>query len=336
MIVTHSPFQHFGIIGGGAWGTALGLALLRSGLRVTLWARSAAIVDAINTRHENPVYLPNTPLDHGLHATTDLGVVTGCDAVLLATPAQRLRTVTETLQGLAPQTPLIICAKGIEQQTLALMSEVLQATQPRQPVAVLSGPTFATEVARGMPTAITLATRDQTLGMNLATALGNKTLRPYLSDDVVGTQIGGAIKNVLAVACGIVEGRGFGDNARAAIITRGLSEMTRLGSALGGKMETAMGLSGIGDLVLTCTGAQSRNMSLGHALGQGRALADILAERKSVAEGVFTAEAAVALAAMHRVELPICAAVDRILNRNAAIDAEIAGLLTRPLKQEGK
>lgn len=333
--MAQSSFHHFGIIGGGAWGTALGLALLRSGLRVTLWARDTAVVEAINTKHENPIYLPNIPLDHGLQATADFSALTSCDAILLAAPAQRLRTVTAELRGLSPQTPFIICAKGIEQQTLALMSEVVQTTQPNHPVAILSGPTFATEVARGFPTAITLAVRDQALGKNLAEALGNKTLRPYLSDDIVGTQIGGAIKNVLAVACGIVEGRGFGDNARAAIITRGLSEMTRLGGVLGGKIETFMGLSGIGDLVLTCTGAQSRNMSLGYALGQGRTLPDIMAERKSVAEGVFTAAAAVALAAKHGVELPICASVDRILNRNAAIDLEIAGLLTRPLKQEG-
>lgn len=329
------PFQHFGIIGGGAWGTALGLALLRGGLRVTLWAHDAAVVDAINNRHENPVYLPGIPLAHALQATHDLTALEACDALLLATPAQRLRAITMELDDLPPTTPLLICSKGIEQNTLALMSEVVAATQPHQPIAILSGPTFATEVARGQPAAITLALRDQVLGQQLAAAIGNKTLRPYLSDDIIGTQIGGAIKNVLAVACGIVEGRGIGDNGRAAIITRGLSEITRLSRALGGKMETCMGLSGLGDLVLTCTGAQSRNMSLGHALGQGRALREILAERRSVAEGVFTAAAAVALAAKHGVELPICAAVDRILNHNAAIDTEIAGLLTRPLKQEG-
>lgn len=330
----NDSFQHFGIAGGGAWGTALGLALRRSGLRVTLWAHDPEVVTNINTRHENPTYLPGISLDHGLLATSDLGALTTCDAILLATPAQRLRTVTAQLHNLPATTPLIICAKGIEQKTLALMSEAVQATQPNQPIAILSGPTFAAEIARGLPAAVTLALHDQILGQKLAAAIGNKALRPYLSDDVIGTQIGGAIKNVLAVACGIVEGRGIGENARAAIITRGLSELTRLGCVLGGKMETFMGLSGIGDLVLTCTGAQSRNMSLGHALGQGRALADIMAERKSVAEGVFTAAAAVALAAKHGVELPICAAVDHILNHNAAIDTEIVGLLTRPLKQE--
>ncbi len=328
-------FNHLGIIGGGAWGTALGLALRRSGRQVSLWARDPDVVATINARHENPDYLPAIPLDHALHATHNLAEMSACDALLLVTPAQHLREIASKLTNIKPQTPLIICSKGIEQGSLALMSEVIAATQPQQPVAVLSGPTFAAEVARGLPTAVTLAIKDQELGKHLALALGNRSMRPYLSDDIVGTQIGGAIKNVLAVACGIVEGRGIGDNGRAAIITRGLSELTRLGRALGGKMETFMGLSGLGDLVLTCTGAQSRNMSLGYALGQGRSLAEIMSERRSVAEGVYTAAAAVALAAKHDVELPICAAVDNILNKNASVDVEIAGLLSRPLKQEG-
>lgn len=330
-----NAFNHFGIIGGGAWGTALGLSLRRSGRQVTLWARDAAVIDAINMRHENPDYLPGVPLDHGLHATGDAAALSSCDALLLTVPAQYLRAVLMQFRPIRPDAPLIICCKGIERETLALMSDIVAATHPLNPAAVLSGPTFAAEVARGLPTAVTLALRDQELGGRLAQAFGSKALRPYLSDDMIGTQIGGAVKNVLAVGCGIVEGRGLGDNGRAAIITRGLSELTRLGRALGGKTETFMGLSGLGDLVLTCTGAQSRNMSLGYALGQGRALADILAERKSVAEGIYTAAAAVALAARHNVELPICAAVDRILSNNASLDSEIDGLLSRPLKQEG-
>ncbi|MEJ0062302.1 MAG: NAD(P)H-dependent glycerol-3-phosphate dehydrogenase [Alphaproteobacteria bacterium] len=332
--MTESSYNHFGIVGGGAWGVALGIALLRAGRHVTLWARSEEVVAVINTRHENPAYLPGIPLDHALFATTDRAALQECDVLLLTPPAQHLRGVTASLFP-RPETPLIIGSKGIEQGTLMLMSEVVAAVLPQHPIGVLSGPTFAAEVARGLPAAVTLAMRDQDIGKQLIQAMGSRSLRPYLSDDIAGTQIGGAVKNVLAIACGIVEGRGFGDNARAAIMTRGLSELTRLGRALGGKMETFMGLSGMGDLVLTCAGAQSRNMSLGYALGQGRALDDILAERRSVAEGVSTASAAVARAAAHGVELPICAAVDRILNQGAAIEDEISALLTRPLRNEG-
>lgn len=329
-----TQFNHFGVVGAGAWGTALAQALRRSGRTVTLWARDAAVAHTINARHENPVYLPEVPLDHSLQATGALADLAACQAILLVTPAQHLRAVLQQLPPLPAPTPLIICAKGVERGSLALLSAVVQAECPTHPVAVLSGPTFAREVARGLPTAVTLAIADQQLGRALAAALGNRSLRPYLTDDVVGTQIGGAIKNVLAVACGIVEGKGLGDNGRAALITRGLSEMARLGAALGGRAETLMGLSGLGDLVLTCTGSQSRNMTLGYALGQGQQLAAILAARKSVAEGVTTAAAAVALAAQHQVDMPICTAVHRILDEGAAIDAEITGLLTRPLKQE--
>lgn len=328
-------FHHFGILGAGAWGTALAAILRRSGRRVTLWAHNAAVAEAINSRHLNTVYLPDVPLDHAIQATVSLAELDACDALLLVTPAQHLRANIRALPALRPEVPFVICAKGIERGTLALMSEVVAEERPHQPVAVLSGPSFASESARGLPTAATLAIADQKLGRVLAETIGNRSFRPYLSDDLVGVQIGGAIKNVLAVACGIVEGKGLGDNARAAIITRGLSELSRLGQALGGRAETLMGLSGLGDLVLTCTGAQSRNMSLGYALGQGRTLADIMAERKSVAEGVHTAAAAVALAARHGVELPICAAVHRILDEGAGIESEMTGLLSRPLRQEG-
>lgn len=329
-----AQFNHFGVVGAGAWGTALAQALRRSGRQVTLWARDAAVAQTVNARHENPTYLPDVPLDHAVQATSHLADLASCQALLLVTPAQHLRAMLKQLPPLVDKAPLIICAKGVERGSLALLSAVVQEECPGHPVAVLSGPTFAREVARGLPTAVTLAMTDQALGRALAAAMGNRSLRPYLTDDIVGTQIGGAIKNVLAVACGIVEGKGLGDNGRAALITRGLSEMARLGTVLGGRAETFMGLSGLGDLVLTCTGSQSRNMTLGYALGQGQHLADILAARKSVAEGVTTAAAAVALAARHGIELPICAAVHRILDEGAAIDAEITGLLTRPLKQE--
>ncbi len=330
-----TAFQHFGVVGAGAWGTALAMMLRRSGRQVTLWARDSAVVQAVNERHENPVYLPHLPLDHLIAATDKLADLAGCDALLLVSPAQHLRSIVQQLPPLRPGTPLVICAKGIERGTLALLSEAVQQVLPGQPCAILSGPTFAVEVAQGLPSAATLAVADAALGQALATALGNRSFRPYVTDDVIGTQIGGAIKNVLAVACGIVEGKRIGDNGRAALITRGLSELARLGCALGGRAETFMGLSGLGDLVLTCTGSQSRNMTLGYAIGQGRTLAEVMAERKSVAEGVFTAAAAVALAARHQVELPICMAVHRILDEGAPVEAEIAALMARPLRAEG-
>ncbi len=326
--------QHFGILGAGAFGTALAQALRRSGRQVTLWARDQALVQSINDRRQNQTYLPDIPLEPGIKATSNLQTLTECDALLLVTPAQHLREVLLSLPPLRPEVPLVICAKGIERGTLALLSAVIAETLPGQPFAVLSGPSFAVEVARGMPTAVTIAMADLTAARPLAEAIGNATLRPYLSQDVIGTQIGGAVKNVLALACGIVEGKGIGDNARAALITRGLSEMSRLGIALGGRAETFMGLSGLGDLVLTCTGAQSRNMTLGYALGQGRTLAAVMAERRSVAEGVFSAAAVASLAARHGIEMPICDAVHRILDQGAAIDDAIRGLLSRPLRQE--
>ncbi len=327
--------QHFGVLGAGAFGTALAQALRRGGRQVTLWARDAALAESINNQRQNPTYLPDILLEPGIKATADLPLLAMCDALLLVTPAQHLREVLHSLPLLPPATPLVICAKGIERGTLALLSTVVAEILPQQPVAILSGPSFAVEVARGLPTAVTIAMADLAAARPLAEAIGNATLRPYLSQDVIGTQVGGAVKNVLALACGIVEGKGIGDNARAALITRGLSEISRLGIALGGRAETFMGLSGLGDLVLTCTGAQSRNMTLGYALGQGRELADIMAARRSVAEGVFSAAAVAALAARHGIEMPICEAVHRILDQGAAIDDAIRGLLARPLRQEG-
>ncbi|HYD30760.1 MAG TPA: NAD(P)H-dependent glycerol-3-phosphate dehydrogenase, partial [Azospirillaceae bacterium] len=236
----------------------------------------------------------------------------------------------------APGTAAVICAKGIEQGGFRLLSESVAEVLPQAVPAVLSGPTFAAEVARGLPTAVTLACADTELGARLVETLGSRFFRPYLSDDVVGAQVGGAVKNVLAIACGIVDGRRLGDNARAALVTRGLAEITRLALTLGARPETLGGLSGLGDLVLTCTSPQSRNMSLGLALGQGRHLADILAERHSVAEGVYTAGAVVGLAARMNVDMPICAAVDAILNAGADIGATVAGLLSRPFRIEGR
>lgn len=323
------------IIGAGAWGTALALAARRAGNDVTLWAYEADIVAAINDVHENTLYLPGVALDPAIRATADLAEAAAADALLLAAPAQHMRTTIAPLAGhLPPATPLIVCAKGIEQETLALMSEAVAAIFPQNPVFILSGPTFAADVAAGLPTAVTLAGSDLAAAQVLADRLSSDRFRPYSGDDVIGAQIGGAIKNVLAIACGIAEGRGFGDNARAALVTRGLAELTRLCLAKGGRAETMMGLSGLGDLVLTCTSAQSRNYSLGLALGAGRTLAEILGERHSVAEGVYTASAAVALADKLGLEMPIAAAVDAVLNKGADIDVVIEALLARPLRAE--
>jgi glycerol-3-phosphate dehydrogenase (NAD(P)+) len=326
--------DRIGVIGGGAWGTALATSAVRAGRRVTLWALEPEVVEAIGAVHENPLYLPGVPLDPALRATTDLAEAADADAVLLVCPAQHMRAVSARVVAAGPRAPLVICAKGIEQGSLRLMSEVLAETAPGARVAVLSGPTFAAELARNLPTAVTLAAADEVLGAALADALGHSRFRPYLSRDVIGAQIGGAVKNVLAIAAGIVAGARLGDNAAAALITRGLAEIMRLGAALGAQRETMMGLSGLGDLVLTCGSTQSRNMSLGKALGEGRALADILAERRSVAEGVHTAGAVAALAARHGIDMPICGAMDRVLNRGAAVGVEIEALLSRPFRVE--
>jgi glycerol-3-phosphate dehydrogenase (NAD(P)+) len=330
--------QRIGIIGGGAWGSALALTARRAGRDVVLWAREAEVAEAINRDHVNPLFLPGVALDPGIAATVELAeAARGADALLLVMPAQHLRDlVTALAPSLPPRLPLVICVKGIEERSGALMSEVVAGLLPEAPLAVLSGPTFASEVARGLPTAVTLASDDRALGESLIAALGTRSFRPYLAEDLVGAQIGGAVKNVLAIACGIVTGRQLGDNARAALITRGLAEMTRLARTKGGRPETLMGLCGLGDLVLTCTGLQSRNHSLGVALGEGRGLKEILAERRSVAEGVTSAAAAAALARRLGVDMPITAAVDAILHHGAAIDGAIAALLARPFKSEGR
>jgi glycerol-3-phosphate dehydrogenase (NAD(P)+) len=325
-----------GIVGAGAWGTALAATARRAGRSVTLWAREAGLADTINTTRRNTPYLPDVALADGIRATTDMAEVTAARAILLVVPAQHLGAVCAQLAPLwRPGVPAVICAKGIEQASGRMMTEVVEAALPNAAIAVLSGPTFAIEVARGLPTAVTLACADPALGQRLVDAIGTAAFRPYLSDDLVGAEIGGAVKNVLAIACGIVEGRGLGDNARAALITRGMAELTRLAVAKGGRPETLMGLAGLGDLILTASSTQSRNYSLGFALGQGRALADILAERRAVTEGVWSAGAVVALAGTLGIEMPICAAVDAVINKGAILDDVIAALLSRPFRAEG-
>lgn len=325
-----------GIVGAGAWGTALAATARRAGRNVLLWAHEPDVAATITATRENAAYLPGVRLDCCVRATTQLAEVAAADAVLLVTPAQHLRAACQDLQPhWRKGVPVVICSKGIEQSTGAMMTEVVESVLPQAPVAVLSGPTFAIEVARGLPTAVTLASADRELGRLLAESIGTPTFRPYWSDDLVGAEIGGAVKNVLAIGCGIVEGRGLGDNARAALITRGLAEMTRLAMAKGGRAETLTGLSGLGDLILTASSTQSRNYSLGLALGQGRKLADILAERKAVTEGVWTASAVAEMAESLGIEMPIVAAVDSVLNRGADLDEAIQALLSRPFRAEG-
>lgn len=323
-----------GVIGGGAWGTALAqVAAAGGGGEVRLWAREAEVVASINAGHENALFLPGIPLSPAIRASDDLGWVAAADPLLVVTPSQHMRGV---LAGL-PAGPrhLILCAKGIEAGTTRLMHEVAREACPDALISVLSGPTFAHEVAKGLPTAITLACEDAAAGAAVARAIARPAFRPYLSTDVVGAEIGGAVKNVLAMACGVVEGAGLGQNARAALISRGFAEMSRFGLARGAQAETLAGLSGLGDLVLTCSSTASRNFSLGVGLGQGRAAAELLADRRTVAEGAFTAPVLREAARVAGVEMPISEAVCRLLEGAATVDEVVAQLLTRPLRSEG-
>ena len=325
--------EHIGVVGGGAWGTALACLARRAGRTVTLWSRDPAISKAIATKQANPVYLAGMPLEPGIEAAAGLDELGGCDVLLLVSPAQAVRELAERLPG---DSPVVICAKGIEAATGLLMPEVFEQVQPGRRVALLSGPSFAEEAIRGLPTAVSIATWNPTLGETLATALAAGAFRPYWSHDVLGVALGGAVKNVLAIAAGIVEGRGLGHNAAAALVTRGFAEMARLGQAMGAELETMTGLSGLGDLVLTCHGPLSRNRSLGLAIGKGTTLADYMQGRRQVVEGEATAPAVLARATRHGIEMPICAAVDAILHAGADLDATIRGLLARPLRREGE
>ena len=328
--------KRLAIIGGGAWGTALALVARRAGGEPVLWARDRDVVAAISERHENPIFLPGIALDPVITATADLAEATdAAQAAVLAVPAQFLRGVLARLAGAMPAgLPVLICAKGIESGTGSTMSEVVAELLPGSPFAVLSGPSFAIEVAQGLPTAVTIASTDEALARAFSGALGSPRFRPYLSADPIGAEIGGAVKNVLAIACGIILGRGLGDNARAALITRGLAEMIRLGLAKGGRAETFSGLSGLGDLVLTCSALKSRNHALGHALGRGESLERALAGRRSVVEGVASSAAIVALAARLGVEMPISEAVAAVIHEGVAIEAMTDRLLRRPYRSE--
>lgn len=325
--------MRIGVIGGGAWGTALAQTAASGGEPVLLWAREAEVVDAVNRAHGNPMFLPDVPLSPTIRATGLLSAMADCDALLVVTPAQHLRATLAQLPPLA--IPLVLCAKGIEAGTRKLMSDVAAEAQPDAAIAVLSGPTFAHEVAQGLPTAVTLACADEAIGATLSARLARPTFRPYASTDVVGAEIGGAVKNVLAIACGVVEGMKLGQNARAALISRGFAEMTRFGLARGARSETLAGLSGLGDLVLTCSSTSSRNFSLGKAIGEGGKASELLADRRTVAEGAFTAPVLAEAAWAAGVEMPIVDAVCALLDGSMAADGVVARLLARPLKAEG-
>ncbi|MEN9855063.1 MAG: hypothetical protein RLZZ157_189 [Pseudomonadota bacterium] len=326
---------HIGVVGAGAWGTALAQICARAGHHVSLWARETQSVIDINQAHENKLFLPGVSLHEAVTATGDLAQVAVADVLLAVVPAQYMRA---TLAALASHvragTPVILCSKGIEQGSLALMSDVLAQTLPQCAGAVLSGPSFAADVARGLPTAVTLACWDTDLAARLLQMIGISTFRPYVSDDMIGAEIGGAVKNVLAIACGLVHGKSLGESARAALITRGFAEMTRLGVAMGGKATTLAGLCGLGDLVLTCSSNTSRNFALGMALGKGESAHDALSGQRSVAEGAATAPALLELAQKMGVTMPICAQVAAILAGRVGVDDAIEGLLARPFKAE--
>ncbi|MFT4091259.1 MAG: NAD(P)H-dependent glycerol-3-phosphate dehydrogenase [Asticcacaulis sp.] len=329
------PFSSVGVIGAGAWGTALAQVAARAGRSVLLQAREPEVVESINHDHQNRLYLPDVALEAGVRATGDVADLKGCELILAVPPAQHMRaTLTAFKPYLQAGVPVVLCAKGIERGSDDLMNEVMAEILPDVPAAVLSGPSFAAEVARNLPTAVTLACHDADLGARISTTLATATFRPYLIDDMVGAEAGGALKNVLAIACGISEGKGLGRSAHAALITRGFAEMVRFAEALGARPETLSGLCGLGDLVLTCSSHQSRNMSVGLALGRGQTLAQALEGKISVAEGVESAPAVRHLGERLGVELPICNAVAAILAGEVSVDKAIGELMTRPLKTE--
>lgn len=324
--------QKLAVIGGGAWGTALAQVTAAGGRDVILWALEDEVVAAVNRIHENPLFLRGQKLAPSIRATGNLSDLQAADAWLVVTPAQHMRAVLSRAphQGKA----LILCSKGIEEGSGLMLHDVARQVCPSSSVAVLSGPTFAHEVAAGMPTAVTLACDDEALGDKLRDRIARPAFRIYWTDDTAGAEIGGAVKNVLAIACGVVEGRGLGQNARAALIARGFAEMTRFGLAMGARRETLAGLSGLGDLVLTCSSTSSRNFSLGKAIGEGRNAAELLADRRTVAEGAHTAPVLSRIATERGVDMPIVGAVADLLAGNAAVESVLESMLSRPPRAE--
>lgn len=326
--------KKIGVIGAGAWGTALAQSLANSGRDVLMWARETEVVESINGQHENLLYLKGVRLNEMIKATHNLHEIEDCDLFLISTPAQYVRSTLETMKETLADKPFVICAKGIEIDTGNMMSEVANQVIPGCKVGMLSGPTFASEIARGLPCAVTLAMADKNLGEEIVSFMGSRTLRTYLTDDIIGAQIGGAVKNVIAIASGVVMGRKMGESARCALVTRGLTEMGRLAKAMGAKKSTLMGMCGVGDLMLTASSMQSRNFSLGVALGEGKTLEEILGERIAVTEGVYTAKALRVMARNNAVDMPISRAVNDFINEGIPIDEIIENLLDRPLRRE--
>jgi glycerol-3-phosphate dehydrogenase (NAD(P)+) len=321
--------SRIGIIGGGAFGTAMASVVRRSGHDVVLWAREPEVAAAINLSRENPVFLPSVPLPQGIRATNDIAIATAAqDFVLMAVPAQLLRGVAATMRAsVASGMPVVTCSKGIERGSCALMPEVIAETLPQACIAVLSGPSFAREIALDLPCGVVLACEDAAVRERLSREIANPHFCVHPSADVIGAAIGGVMKNVIAIASGIAAGRKFGENARSTLVTLGLTESISLGLAKGAARETFMGLAGIGDLMLTANSLQSRNTSLGVALGEGRTLEEVLAGRKEVTEGAFSVEALAELARRLDVEMPITEMLDQVLSRRTDIDAAISTLL---------
>lgn len=322
--------ERIAVLGGGAWGTALAEAAARAGRKVTVWEFDAANAEHLQEKRESK-FLPGFRINDAIEVVRDLS--TPADAILLVVPAQATRSVAKQLAtSMADKTPVVVCAKGIERGTHEFVTEIVRECAPKATPAILSGPSFAVDVARGLPTAVTLACEDAAVAENLANALGSSAFRPYHSTDVRGVEIGGAAKNVLAIAAGIVAGRELGASAQAAMITRGFAELMRFGRAYGAKPETLTGLSGLGDLVLTCSSPQSRNHSLGVALARGEPLAT--ASHGKLAEGAFTAPVLLEMAREKNVEMPICEAIAAVLEGKLSVDQAIEGLLTRPFRAE--
>lgn len=320
------------VVGAGAWGTALAQVLSEGQDELLLWARESKVREQINSAHENKSFLAGYPLRKSIIATNKLKDVASCEAILLVTPAQHLRASLEAIPKSAAA--LILCSKGIEAESQMLMSDLAKEIRPKNSLAVLSGPTFAHEVAQGLPTALTLACESKALWDRLNPLIAKSSFRPYYSDDIVGAEIGGAVKNVLAIGCGVVDGAGLGQNARASLIGRGFAEMLRYGEARGAKTETLSGLCGLGDLVLTCSSTNSRNFSLGKGLGAGQAAATLLSNRSTVAEGVHTAPVLQSDAKQRGVDMPIVDAVCALLAGNIDPRSVVGQLMNRPLVAE--
>jgi glycerol-3-phosphate dehydrogenase (NAD(P)+) len=329
-----NAYVNVAVVGAGAWGTALALVAARGGRDITLWALEPEVAQEIGTAHTNGRYLPGIQLPANIVATADMAAAAKADAILMVAPAQHLRATLKNLRRhLVPGTPLVLCAKGIERGTGQLLTEVLQAEAPECEPAILSGPSFARDVALGLPTAVTIAAKPD-IAARLQATMAHGTFRPYASDDIVGVALGGAAKNVYAICCGIVAGMNLGESARAALLARSFAELSRLGEALGARTETLMGLSGLGDLVLTATSPTSRNYAAGLQLGKGETLKNLTSPGKPLAEGIETAPALVARARRQNIELPIAETMAAILDGSLALSDAVPRLMGRPLKTE--